>query len=326
MSTSMTLKEQPVAKKQTHVMDPFGKLDEASMQLVRQRGRPVLILYYVLGEGGSMDDDDVEDIYNEFRMRGWSRDSSQRSLDILLHTWGGNPDAAYRIAQVIRDFASEVTFLIPEHAASAGTLTCLCGNEIRMGAYAMLGPIDITVGDIEVASIEHFKRFTVDCCQAVVKMLGEQVGDASTQVESALLVEMVKQLQAVNIGSLYREGALTARYAKRLMMDYMFSELPNKEVLAEEIADNLVTGFPSHDFAIDYHMAKELRLPVMEMDEKESEQTKTIVKLLDDLVDRGDVCKDVGKREGLNYKAPFMRLYVANGIDLQEPNFEKEQR
>jgi len=133
----------------------------------------------------------------------------------------------------------------------------------------------------------------------------------------------VKQLQAVNIGSLYREGALTARYAKRLMVDYMFSELPNKDILADEISEKLVSGFPSHGFAIDFHMAQELEIPVSEMEEEESQLAKSIVGQLDDLVDSSAICKNMGKREGLNYKAPFMRFYVGDSIESADGSNEK---
>jgi hypothetical protein len=304
-----------VKKKVEPPQDPFSEVDETCRKLVRLRKRPVLILYYDLAEG-FIDDEDLEDVYNELRARGWSRGTSNMNLDVLIHTWGGNPNAAYRIAQIIRDFASHVAYLVPQHAASAGTLTCLGGNEIRLGAYALLGPLDIEVGDIEVASIENFKKFAVDCCEAVVEMLGQQAKESSTQVESALLVEMVKQLGSDTIGSLYRERDLTARYAKRLMLDYLFSGLPNKEILADEISDKLVGGFPSHDFAIDYHMAKELDLPVVEMDERESELSKSVVKLLDGLVDEGIICKNIGKRDDVNYKAPFIRLYEGENLGL----------
>src|SRR3712207_8898917 len=42
---------------------------------------------------------------------------------------------AYRLAQVVRDFTKEATFLVPEYAYSGGTLMCLAGNKILLGDY-----------------------------------------------------------------------------------------------------------------------------------------------------------------------------------------------
>lgn len=226
--------------------------------------------------------------------------------------------AAYRISQIIHDFASKIVFLVPECAVSGGTLTCLSANEIRLGAYATLGPIDITIDDIELASIEYFKRFATDCCESIVQML-RKYGGGITQVESELLVEMVKQVTAIKIGSFYRESDLTGHYAKRLMLDYMFSDLPNKTVLSNDITERLLRGFPSHDFALDFHMCKELNLPAIEMSEDESDLTKKVISLIDQLVKLGIVCRDIGTSRDRNYKAPFIRLYdVPQGDENRE--------
>jgi hypothetical protein len=274
------------------------------------RKRPLLVLYYAPHEGqGEMIENDVEDIYREFRERGWSRDRKHPNLDVLIHTLGGNPDAAYRIAQILRDFSFNVIFLVPEFAYSAGTLVCLCGNEIRMGAYATLGPIDITVGDIELASIEHFKRFAIDCCKEVLEMLHHHGAEGETDVESNLLVEMTKQVRATQIGLFYRETDLTRQYARRLMLDYMFAASQNKQHLSDSISAELLHGFASHDFALDYHMCKRLRMLVSEMREEESERTKKVVEILNELVVNGEICPNVDRPKGRNYKAPFIRLY-----------------
>ncbi|MGH9987322.1 MAG: SDH family Clp fold serine proteinase, partial [Nitrososphaeraceae archaeon] len=88
----------------------------------------------------------------------------------MLHTYGGEPDASYRLAQVIHDFAEEVIFLVPYHALSGGTLICLSGNKLMLGAYATLSPIDVTVDNIELASIDQFRYFAVDTRQEVEYM------------------------------------------------------------------------------------------------------------------------------------------------------------
>lgn len=290
----------------------LAELDRAALEIVTMRRNPLLVLYYDENEGW-MDHTDVEDIYNEFRNRNWSRDEPHANLDVLIHTLGGDPNAGYRIAQAIRDFASKVVFLVPEQSASAGTLTCLCGNQIRLGAYACLGPIDISITstlgiELELASIEYFKQFATDCCRDILRMMADIGINGRTDVESTLLAKLADQVRPTDIGRFFREKDLTGHYAQRLMLDYMFSDLPDRLTLANEISSRLLTGFPSHNFSLDYHMCKDIRLPVIEMKERESISTKALVSLLDSLAESGIVCQYT-EIDGSRFKTPFIQLY-----------------
>jgi hypothetical protein len=51
------------------------------------------------------------------------------------------------LVMIRKSFADSINFLIPFHAASAGTLTCFSGDKILFGAYAYLSPIDVSLGD-----------------------------------------------------------------------------------------------------------------------------------------------------------------------------------
>jgi len=262
-----------------------------------------------------MREDDVKDLYDEFRRRGWTRDGAKRPVDVLIHTYGGEPVAAYRIGQIIRDFADNVVFLVPEHAYSGGTLTCLAGNEIRLGAYAGLSPIDITVGSsetrgIQLLNIDYFMDFVSDCRKRIERMLKDTGARGQTNVDCDLLVEMTKQVGALDVGRFYRERTLTGHYAERLLNDYMFSGQLNREELSNDIISKLLFAMPSHHFEMDYHILKEIKLPVREMPEQESEITKAIVEILEVLTRAQVICRDIGD----DYKMPFIRLYDGDGV------------
>lgn len=288
--------------------DPFQQVDNLATEIIAIRNRPLFVMYYH-ETACRLSHEDVRDIYDEFRRRGWSRDAINDSLDVLIHCYGGDAHASYRVAQIIQDFAKNVTFLVPFHATSGATLVCLGGKEIRLGAYAALSPIDIRIDEIELASIDSFKEFAIDCRRDVEGLLKKTKSTRTTDVESKLLCEMVKQNTALGIGSLYRTSSLTGHYAHRLMYDYMFSEHSNREVMAQNIASQILQMFPSHAFILDYHMAFLLGLPVKEMNEEESEKTKSLVNLLDNLATRGIICRDIGQdEEGEILKSPFFRL------------------
>jgi len=87
-------------------------VDQKAFAITSMRNKPLLVMYYP-NEHGMILDLDVRDIYDEFRRRQWHTNRMVNELDVLLHTYGGNPNAAYRIGQVIRDFAKKVNFLGP---------------------------------------------------------------------------------------------------------------------------------------------------------------------------------------------------------------------
>lgn len=290
--------------------DLSSQIDNLAEEIKLLRSRPLLVMYYH-ETGGRIAHEDVRDIYDEFRRRGWSRDDLHDDLDVLIHCYGGDANASYRVGQILHDFAKKIVFLVPFHATSGATIVCLGGQEIRLAAYAALSPIDIRIGDIELASIDSFKQFAIECRRDVEGVLDENDSERTTDVESALLCEMVEQDTALGIGELYRLSTLTGHYAFRLMYDYMFSEDSNRQAIAQRIADALLRQFPSHSFVLDYHMSELIELPVKEMSEEESDKTKALVNFLDELVEQGIICRDIGESEdGETLKSPFFRLYT----------------
>ncbi len=78
------------------------------------------------------------------------------SVDVLLHSPGGRPDATERIVDILRGKFKEVHFLVPHSAYSAATMLALSGNSIVLHPSATLGPIDPQVG---VPTKEGLVRF-----------------------------------------------------------------------------------------------------------------------------------------------------------------------
>jgi hypothetical protein len=64
------------------------------------------------------------------------------SLDLILHSPGGSPEAAESIVAVLRNQFKTVRVLVPVMAKSAATMIALSANEVLMPISAELGPID----------------------------------------------------------------------------------------------------------------------------------------------------------------------------------------
>lgn len=77
----------------------------------------------------------------------------QDHLIVMLETNGGYIETVQRIVSVIRKHYKKVSFIVPSHACSAGTVLVLSGDDIYMDYYSVLGPIDPQFGDEDGRSL-----------------------------------------------------------------------------------------------------------------------------------------------------------------------------
>lgn len=69
------------------------------------------------------------------------------AIAVVLRTAGGSAETAERMVSVLRKHYTEVYFVVPEIAMSAGTILCMAGDKIFMDYASSLGPIDPQVPD-----------------------------------------------------------------------------------------------------------------------------------------------------------------------------------
>lgn len=67
---------------------------------------------------------------------------SERELDLILTSPGGDPDAAGSIMAYLRTRFDHIRAVVPVAAMSAATMMALACDEILMGGHSQLGPID----------------------------------------------------------------------------------------------------------------------------------------------------------------------------------------
>lgn len=68
-------------------------------------------------------------------------DRNKRAV-IVLDTPGGVVEIVERMVETVRHFYSDVAFIVPDRAMSAGTIFALSGDSIMMDHFSRLGPID----------------------------------------------------------------------------------------------------------------------------------------------------------------------------------------
>ena len=231
---------------------PKERFQAACQKLMDARKRPLLILYYP--PSSSMSEEDLEAAYRALRT-GATPDAKIPELDVLIESYSGNPVAGYRLAQVVRGFADKMFVLVAEHAYSAATLFTFAADELRLAHYAGLSPIDITLvsapgdrpqSEVELATIDSVLEFATDARRRVEKLLTELDSPRTTNVDSDILVEMLRQADALQVGKYYRERLLTGTYAKELLGSYMFCGRLDRDDCIKRVYQKFLLGAPGH--------------------------------------------------------------------------------
>lgn len=115
---------------------------EALARLNGITGRPTVLYASRWVQGGnsekiSLQIEDLQGFMEAFHgLRG-------PSVDLILHTPGGSPNATAAVVEYTRTRFSDVRVIVPLAAMSAGTMLACSGNRIVLGKHSYLGPIDV---------------------------------------------------------------------------------------------------------------------------------------------------------------------------------------
>ncbi len=155
----------------------------------------------------------------------------ERPIDLILHTPGGLVLAAMQIARAVEAHPGKVTVFVPVYAMSGGTLIALAADEIVLGEFSVLGPIDPQIAGFPAASIVRVRQ--------------------SKPVEHIFDLTLVLADMS--------EKALAQ--VKRGAVELLTPRLP--QAAAEQLAEKLAGGHWTHDYALTAQEAGELGLPVI---------------------------------------------------------------
>ena len=95
-------------------------------------------------------------------------------LYIVLTTGGGSINPVKRVVDILRNYYSEIHYIVPDYAYSAGTIMCCSGDSILMSYYSVLGPIDPQVKNSDgkhVAALGYLDKVNELICKARNKTL-----------------------------------------------------------------------------------------------------------------------------------------------------------
>jgi ClpP class serine protease len=151
-------------------------------------------------------------------------------IDFVIHTPGGLALAAMQIARAIEAHKAKVTVYVPVYAMSGGTLIALAADEIVMGEFSVLGPIDPQIAGLPAASIVKARDSKpIEHVWDVTLVLADVGEKALAQVKQGAVELMTPRME---------------------------------QAAAEALATKLAGGHWTHDYALTPKEASTLGLPV----------------------------------------------------------------
>lgn len=196
------------------------------------------------------------------------KQNKKNKVCFALVTYGGEPDAAYRIARALNNHYERVEVLIADVCKSAGTLVCIGADAIIFGDRGELGPLDIqlakpdelfesqsglTITDalntIREKLLDSFKRYLVEIRKGT-RLSTKLAADISVQLAASIVNPIAAQIDPLTLGNHVRTMQIATAYGDRL------NQIKNS--LKEGALERLVGEYPCHSFVIDRKEAKSM--------------------------------------------------------------------
>ncbi|WP_426492481.1 SDH family Clp fold serine proteinase [Hymenobacter sp. 102] len=194
---------------------------------------------------------------------------------LFLTTYGGDPDAGYRMVRIIKRYYSKLILFVCGSCKSTGTLIALGADEIIMGDFGELGPLDIqlakddemlsTSGLSYLQSLASLSEQLFPTFEKAFFNIKQRSGYTITtrtaaEIASKLTVGLVSpisaQIDPVKLGEVQRAIQIADAYGRRLTDK-------------EDLITYLIAGYPSHGFVIDFEEAESIFPNVRLLNDKE---------------------------------------------------------
>jgi Serine dehydrogenase proteinase len=148
-------------------------------QIEKETGR--VLICYVAGTAASVERDDIVGFVDLLHNLPANSD-----VDLLLHTGGGDMDAAEKIITMVRTKVGNAILrvVVPDFAKSAGTLMALGADFVVMSDTSELGPIDpqVILSDGKGNLIRHSIQCHLDAYEEHKETLRTDPGNVTAQI------------------------------------------------------------------------------------------------------------------------------------------------
>ncbi len=198
--------------------------------------------------------------------------TKNKKLVLILVSYGGLADAAYKTGRYLQSVYEDITAFIPSSCKSAGTLLAVAAKTLIMSPFGELGPLDVqlrkkdeifgrrsglitrsAINDLQSHTFEMFETFMLGITSHSYGNVSFKVAaDISARMATDIMSKIYEQINPDSLGQDFRDLSVATSYCERLAKW-------SKNITAEGIK-RLVHEYPSHDFVIDSEESKEIFL------------------------------------------------------------------
>jgi hypothetical protein len=181
-----------------------------------------------------------------------------KQLDVFLCSNGGSGTVPWRLVSLFREFAEKVTVLIPYKAYSAATMLALGADEIIMGPFAEMGPIDPTVSNeynpVDPATQQKV-GISVEDVKAYVGFVKDTVGIRHEDELITAIEILAQKVHPLALGNVERFISQSRLIARKILLTHMKEEPSKHEI--DEIIETLASKLYFHGHPINRKEARE---------------------------------------------------------------------
>jgi hypothetical protein len=215
---------------------------------------------------------------------GYPAQPTVRTIDVVLDTYGGSLDSAFKIVLFLSRFAERIRVFVPRRAKSAGTLIAIGAHELHMSPFAELGPLDTQIVDPRnptelvsaldcYQSVDYVRAFGLTTLHRALVALAKEMRtgiplsdlvNTAEHLSTGSITPMLAQVKALDFGGWGRTLKIGELYAKSLLTRVGYTSAE-----AGRIAYQLVYGYTHHPFPIDLNEVARVGLRPQHMAEQE---------------------------------------------------------
>lgn len=234
---------------------------DAIREIQRATGRK--LISYVSGAAGYIERDDVLPLTDLlYRVKPGDK------LDLMLHTLGGDVDAAEKIAGLLLKAVGsrgELRIIVPDCAKSAGTLISLAAQSVIMSDTSELGPIDpqiVTTDPNGVRSSRPAQSY-IDAYEDMLKQIKDGADGPALQV-------LLAKFDPALLDMCRKALARSRKFAEKFLREGMFrGGTANFTDIAGKLSNS--AEWLSHGAVVNADDAQSLGLAIDYRDEHENE-------------------------------------------------------
>ena len=222
-----------------------------------KRKKPLLV--YVTSLRPNATGQMAGDVVSQFIEQIQRLPTGTKSIDLLLESSGGDPLVSWRVMSLLRERVKKVSVIIPYSAFSAATMLTLGGDEIIMGKYGCLGPIDPQItAKKKDGTTQEFAYEDIVSFLSFTKTEAGLTEQAHLQEAFKLLCDTVEPSA---LGFAKRASSLSVTIGEKLLQMHMKDS--EEKAQAKVIADKLNKSYFSHGHALSREQVKEIGLNVV---------------------------------------------------------------